>query len=176
MRILAAIALATTLVTLAAPAWANNHWPRPDDIVTPHATGLHLSRADGTAQTGLPFGSPFQSTMHTLVSIMGHDVSVGFPQECGEGPMVSVHIPGQIDLMFQEDHLAGWMLINDGTLRTTTGLGIGSPREALAAEGSVGFFESGIGTEFAAGDLFGLMSEDGSSVQAVWSGATCIFR
>lgn len=170
------VAALLTVLALAQPALADTYWPGPGDIVTPHATGLNLSSADGTSREGMPFGSPFHGTMHTLVSIFGHDVSVAFPQECGEGPLVSVHIPGQINLMYQEDRLAGWMLIDDSALRTTTGLGVGSPRAALAAEGAVDFYESGIGTEFGAGDLFGLISEDGASVQGIWSGATCIFR
>lgn len=173
MRAFAPFAL---IVALAQPAMADTYWPGPGDIVTPDATGLHLSSADGTARDGMPFGSSFHSTMHTLVAIYGHDVSVGFPQECGEGPMVSVSIPGQIDLMFQDDRLAGWMLIDDGALRTPTGLGVGSPRGALAIEGAVSFYETGIGTEFGAGDLFGLLSEGGEAVRAVWSGAACIFR
>lgn len=173
MRIILA-SLAAAMIS--APVLADTYWPSPDDIVTPSATGLHLSGADGTARVDLPFGSPFHSTMHTLVSIFGHDVSIGFPQECGEGPLVSVSIPGQIDLMFQDDRLAGWMLIDDSVLRTPTGLAVGSPSPALTREGAVSFYDSGIGTEFGAGDLFGLMSEDGDTVQAIWSGATCIFR
>ncbi|ABD56279.1 hypothetical protein [Jannaschia sp. CCS1] len=162
--------------TLTAPAQADTHWPGPGDIVTPHATGLHLSSADGTSREGMPFGSPFQAIMHTLVSIFGHEVSVGFPQDCGEGPMVSVDIPGQINLMFQDDRLAGWMLIDESALRTTMGLAVGSARADLAMEGAVNFFETGIGTEFSAGPLFGLLSDDSETVQGIWSGATCIFR
>ncbi|WP_341862270.1 hypothetical protein [Gymnodinialimonas sp. 57CJ19] len=171
---ISAFFLALTLIN--APAMADVYWPGPGDVVTPHATGLFLNSADGTPREGMPFGSSFHATMHTLVPIYGHDVSVGFPQECGEGPMVSVSIPGQINLMFQDDRLTGWMLIDDSTLRTATGLGVGSPQEALSAEGPVSFFETGIGTEFGAGDLFGLMAEDGRTVAGIWSGATCIFR
>lgn len=158
------VAALLTFLALACPVLADTYWPGPGDIVTPHASGLHLSSADGTARDGMPFGSSFHATMHTLVAILGHDVSVAFPQECGEGPLVSVHIPGQINLMFQADRLAGWMLIDDSSLRIGSGLGVGSPRAALAAEGAVDYFESGIGTEFGAGDLFGLIADDGESV------------
>lgn len=173
MRIILA-SLTWSLFSVAAVA--DTYWPGPGDVVTPYATGLHLSEADGTARDGMPFGTSFHTTMHTLVPIFGHDVTVGFPQECGEGPLVSVHFPDQINLMFQDDRLAGWMLIDDSSLTTVTGLTVGSPASALTQEGTVSFYDSGIGTEFGAGDLFGLMSEDGTSVQGVWSGATCIFR
>jgi hypothetical protein len=171
-----ALALSVLLCATASPATADQYWPGPDDIVAADASGLTLTSSDGTARAGMPFGSPFHSTMHTLVSVYGHEVTVGFPQECGEGPLVSVTIPGQISLMFNQDRLSGWMLINDATLRTTSGLGVGSPSAALAAEGSVEYFETGIGTEFSAGDLFGLMSEDRATLQAVWLGDSCIFR
>lgn len=173
MRILPALLAATIL---SSPALADTYWPGPGDIVTPHATGLHLNSADGTSRDGLPFGTPFHTTMHTLVAIFGHEVAVGFPQECGEGPLVSAAFQGQIGLMFQEDRLAGWILIDDDALSTATGLHVGSPRSALVAEGPISYFDSGIGTEFGAGDLFGLMSEAGDAVQGIWSGATCIFR
>lgn len=173
MRILSAL---TLIAAMASAASADTYWPSPTDVVTAHATGLHVTSADGTARDGLPFGQSFSATMHTLVQIFGHDVSIGFPQECGEGPMVSAGFPGQINLMFQDDRLAGWMLIDDSTVRTTTGLSVGSPRAALAGEGPVSLYESGIGTEFGAGDLFGLLSETGATVQGVWAGATCIFR
>lgn len=163
-------------IFLSLPAAADTYWPGPTDVVTPHATGLHLTSADGTSRDGMPFGSSFHSTMHTLVAIFGHDVSVAFPQDCGEGPLVSVTIPGQIGLMFQEDRLAGWNLTDGDALRTLTGLRVGSPGAALSLEGEVTYYESGIGTEFGAGALFGLMSEDGSTVQGIWSGAACIFR
>lgn len=173
MRLTIVLLTATAVVT---PTFADTYWPGPGDLVTPHATGLHLTSREGTSREGMPFGSSFHSTMHTLVAIFGHDVSVGFPQECGEGPLVSVDIPGQINLMFQEDRLAGWMLIDDSSLQTAAGLRVGSARAALVNEGTVNYFESGLGTEFSAGDLFGLLSEDGETVQGIWSGATCIFR
>lgn len=173
MRILSAL---TLIAAMASTASADTHWPTPTDVVTAHSGGLNVTSADGTSRDSLLFGGPFHTAMHTLVQIFGHDVGIGFPQECGEGPLVSVSFPGQINLMFQEDRLAGWMLIGDSTVRTTTGLSVGSPRAALAGEGPVSFYESGIGTEFGAGDLFGLLSETGADVQGVWSGATCIFR
>jgi hypothetical protein len=173
MRILTLTAL---FCALAAPAQSNGHWPGPGDRVVPHAGGLVHIGADGATRPGMPFGTGFQDTMHVLVAIYGPDVRIGFPQECGEGPMVSAHIPGQIDLMFRDDQLAGWMLIDDGRLQLDPALGVGSPLAALAARGPVTTFESGIGTEFALGDLFGLLSEDGATVQAIWTGATCIFR
>lgn len=173
MRLLALVAL---ICTLGLPAMAAGHWPGPGDVVTPRVGGLDHVGADGTARDGIPFGTGFQDTMHLLVAIYGYDVSVGFPQECGAGPLVSAHIPGQIDLLFQDDRFVGWMLIGDDAMQMADGLGVRSPLAALSTLGPVGYFESGIGTEFDAGEIFGLLTEDGSAVQAIWTGTTCIFR
>lgn len=178
MRALITLAVTAALATstLVSPAAANGHWPGPNDTITAHATGLFHTSPDGASRVGMPFGSPFHSTMHTLVAVFGPDVTVSFPQECGAGPLVIASFPNQIDLIFQDDRLAGWFLIDDATIQTWTGLQVGSARDALETAGLVSFFESGIGTEFSAGDLFGLMDEDGSGVAAIWSGTTCIFR
>jgi len=185
MRPLATLALIPSLapslalslaLTSAPPAHANGHWPGPGDVVAPVKGGLSHAGADGTARDPIAFGTGFQDTMHILVAIFGHDVTIGFPQECGAGPLVSARIPGQIDLMFQDDRLAGWMLIDDTALRMPDGIGVGSPLSALEATGPVETFETGLGTEFAAGDLYGLLTADGTAIEGIWTGTTCIFR
>ena len=60
-----------------------------------------------------------------------------------------------------------------------TGLGTGTSREALERGGLVmEVFASSLGTEFAAGDLYGLLSGDGpdATVTYLWAGTTCSFR
>lgn len=179
MRLFASLtllALSTLLALLALPAQAEGHWPGPGDVVSPAKGGLTHVGADGTARETIAFGTGFQDTMHILVAIFGHDVTIGFPQECGAGPLVSAQIPGQIDLMFQDDRLAGWMLIDDAALRMADGVGVGSPLSALEAIGPMETFDTGLGTEFVAGDLYGLLTEDGTAVEGIWTGVTCIFR
>lgn len=172
MRLLPAFAA----LAFALPAQANSHWPTPNDILTATPDGLLHETEDGVPRDPIPFGTGFQDVMHVVVAIHGHEVSVGFPAECGAGPMVSADIPGAITLMFQDDQFVGWMLIGDDLLLTRDGLWVGAPRSNLPAAGEVSTFESGIGTEFQAGNYFGLFSEGGDHIQAVWSGTNCIFR
>lgn len=177
MRPFAALALLLSFaLTGTQPAMANAHWPGPGDRVVPAKGGLAHIGADGTPRDPIAFGTGFQDTMHILVAIFGHDVTIGFPQECGAGPLVSARIPGQIDLMFQDDRLAGWMLIDDTALRMADGIGVGSSRSDLDATGPVETFETGLGTEFVAGDLYGLLTGDGTAIEGIWTGTTCIFR
>lgn len=166
-------ALATAL-----PAQANGHWPQPTDTIIPTTEGLLRLNAAGVPQAPIGFGAGFQDVMHILIPVFVWDAQydIAFPTECGAGPMVSAHFPGRIQLMFQNDVLAGWMLINDAGLVTDTGLGVGAPASALSAAGPVSTFESGLGTEFQAGDTFGLLSDDGTRLQGIWAGTTCIFR
>ncbi len=170
MRLFVAAALfaVTTL-----PAAAQSYYPSPDDEVSAESSGLTIASASDGASHPLPFGTGFQDTMHMLVLIFGPEVSVAFPQECGAGPLVSATIPGQINLIFQDDRFAGWMLSNDAGLSTSTGLGVGSPTDAV---GPVAFVDYGMGQEFDAGGIFGLLTEEGRAVEAIWAGTSCIFR
>ncbi len=171
--------LPLTLALIAAtalPVHANGHWPQFGDIITPTASGLLHSTEEGVPRDPLPFGSGFQEVMHIMVNVYGHDFEISFPQECGAGPLAIAAIDGQINLTFSNDQLAGWMLIGDDLLTTETGLRVGAPADILPASGEVDFFESGLGTEFSAGDYFGLLTEGLNRVQAVWVGTNCIFR
>ncbi|MEJ6389588.1 hypothetical protein [Gymnodinialimonas ulvae] len=167
------LALATAL-----PAQANSHWPQPTDTIIPTTEGLLRLNAEGVPHDPMLFGTGFEAVMHTLIPVFGWDApyEISFPSECGAGPMVSVHFPGRIQLMFQDDVLAGWMLIRDAGLVTDTGFAVGSPISALSAEGPVSTFETGLGTEFQAGETYGLLTEDGTRVEGLWTGTTCIFR
>ncbi|MBF9043946.1 hypothetical protein HKCCE4037_11450 [Rhodobacterales bacterium HKCCE4037] len=168
--------LSAVILGLAFPAGADTHWPSETDVVTPTAAGLSVTREDGTALAEIPFGTGFQDTMHRLIGIYGHEVDIFFPQECGAGPMVSARIPEAITLLFQDDRFGGWFLGRRDLLTTDTGLWHGAPVENLTTAGGASFFESGLGTEFESAGLFGLLSEDGERIEAVWTGLNCIFR
>lgn len=161
---------------LALPAAADTYWPSESDVVTPTARGLSVASEDGTARADIPFGTGFQDTMHSLVPILGWEVEVGFPQECGAGPMVSADFPNDITLMFQDDRLAGWFLGRGDLLVTETGLWHGAPVGNLTTPGGAAFFDSGLGTEFSAAELYGVLSEDAATIEAIWTGTNCIFR
>ncbi len=164
------------IVALSGPVAADTYWPSETDIVTPSARGLSVASEDGITRADIPFGTGFQDTIHSLIGIFGWEVDVTFPQECGAGPMVSADWPNDITLMFENDRFAGWFMGPGDLLITETGLWHGAPVSNLTTPGGVEFFESGLGTEFGARDLYGLLSEDGARVEAIWTGLNCIFR
>jgi hypothetical protein len=170
MRLTAALFLA--LLTL--PAAAETYRAQPGDGIAATEAGLVLSAADGSGSLELPFGTPFHVAMPPLAVIAGHDLHVAFPEECPAGPVVSVTLPGRLDLVFQEDRLAGWFLGPDDAVATGAGLAIGTPRAAMPAV--EWYDDSTLGEEFTLGAIAGLMSEDGAAVSHLWSGIACIFR
>ncbi|MGI3184446.1 hypothetical protein [Nioella aestuarii] len=168
--------LPVLLILLAAPALADSYSPTPGDIVTIGQGGLGLSAADATATATLPFGAPFHESLRTLATIMGHDFSVYLPEECPAGPVVVVSFPNQIDLIYQQDQLAGFMLRRGSTLTTQAGVGLGTPLAALGSFATLDVMESTLGWEFQAGQIHGLLSEREGIVEHLWSGTVCIFR
>ena len=168
------IAIASVLA--AAPLLAEVYSPAPADRITADGTGLHLTDVDGAAGRDLPFGTPFHIVIHTLVGIVGHEVHVAFPVECPEGPLVTVSLPGRIDLNFREDRFDGWFIGPGDSVVTPGGLGVGSLPGALETGGLVWRPESTLGTEFERDGIGGLVSDDGKTVTHLWAGTACLFR
>jgi len=164
------------LALLAAPALADSYSPAPGDLVTIGQGGLGLSSADATATAALPFGTGFHDSLRTLTTIMGHDFSVYLPEECPAGPVVVASFPNQIDLIYQQDQLAGWMLRPGSTMATQSGIGLGTPLAGLGSFATLEVMESTLGWEFQAGQISGLLSEREGIVEHLWSGTVCVFR
>lgn len=100
--------------------------------------------------------------------------------ECGEGPLRSLAFAG-ITVYFAEDKLAGWRVRPGALLAFTTadGVGLGSTRAELEESfGDVDVSDTSLGTEWSAGGFSGLLDgkQDTSTVEAMWSGMTCIAR
>lgn len=166
--------LAATL--LAIPAQADSYRPAPSDRVMISQGGLALASPDATARAALPLGSPFHDSLRQLVTVMGPDFTVYLPEECPAGPVVVVSFPDRIDLIYQQDQLAGWMLRPGSDLTTAGGIGLGAPLAALGGLTALDIFESTLGWEFQAGSLSGLLSDREGIVEHLWSGTVCIFR
>jgi len=165
-----------TATLLATPALADSYRPAPGDRVQISQGGLALSRPDASAMAPLPFGSPFHESLRMLATVLGPDFSVNLPEECPAGPVVVVSFPDQIDLIYQNDHLVGWMLRRGSELTTAGGISLGAPLAALGGFATLEVFESSIGWEFQAGSISGLLSDREGMVEHLWSGTVCIFR
>lgn len=100
-------------------------------------------------------------------------------EECGYGEMEFAEFESGVTLAFDGDAFIGWMTEPDAKARFANGVGAGSPvAELETIGGPVEAFESGIGHEFAAGEVFGVAAGPGTNarIEMLWSGVSCIFR
>ncbi|MGP1357593.1 hypothetical protein [Roseicyclus sp.] len=168
--------LVALAVSFLLPTAAIAQAPSADDPIRADATGLVILAEDGKGARPLPFGTPFHETMFALIGLVGHDVHVAFPEECPAGPLVSVSLPGRIDVIFEQDRLAGWFVMDGDTVSTGDGIGVGTPRAALEDGRTTWLGDTGLGSEFERAGVYGILTEDGARVDFLWSGLACIFR
>jgi len=141
--------------------------------------GLRLfDRASGSARA-IPFGTGRDAVLAAL-AFRGDPASSNRLEECGAGPLDQSSWADGLTLYFQDGKLAGWAIGEDGkgTITTAAGIGIGSSRAELEAAYEAQVFESSLGTEFAAGELFGVLDGAGpkAKITNLWAGASCVMR
>ena len=134
---------------------------------------------NGTARP-LAFGMPEAEVLASLERVRG-PAGKGVDQDCGAGPVQYANWPDGLSLVFQNGQFAGWGLDRraSGALGTANGVGPGMTRSALAGSfGSVSFQNTSLGTEFAAGDMFGLLDGGGpdAEITDMWAGVSCVAR
>lgn len=172
----------------AAAALPANATAQPADAAAPanqaapalaiESGGLRLfDRSTGSARP-LPFGTP-QSAVIAALAHLGRPETNRL-EECGAGPLDAASWPGGPTLYFQDSKFAGWAL-RDGdnaAITTASGIGIGSTRAELDAAYQAEVFDSSLGTEFSAGELFGILDGTGQSAKItnLWAGASCNMR
>lgn len=149
------------------------------------AEGLRLFDPASGSATPIAFGTPRARVMTALAS-RGAAVT-GTNGECGAGPLAYARWPDGLTLWFQQDALAGWALnapasnappATTAGISTASGLTIGSTRAELDSAYAATVEQSTLGTEFTAGELYGLLDGEGSGakVTALWAGVSCNFR
>ncbi len=182
---------ATPAASNSAPAAETAQTPRsPADgpaAATPalavEGEGLRLfDRQSGSARP-LAFGLP-RDTVISALAFRG-EPGIGTNGECGAGPLDTASWPDGLTLYFQGGKFVGWAADrrgNDGTdvpaIITAANVGPGSTRAELESAYSAKVFESTLGTEFSAGDLFGVLdgTRPTSRITAMWAGASCNMR
>ncbi|HEY6817652.1 MAG TPA: hypothetical protein VI168_19115 [Croceibacterium sp.] len=140
--------------------------------------GLRLfDPASGSARP-LPFGTPWQRAVMAL-GFLGEPLT-GRNEECEAGPLDFARWDGWLTLYGQDGAFVGWFADTGATGRiaTAAGVGPGSTRADLEAAYAVKVLESSLGTEFVAGDLYGLLDSPhpDSPITALWAGTSCNFR
>lgn len=115
----------------------------------------------------------------TAIKAWGKPAEEGRMEECGAGPLDFARFGNDVTLHFQDGTFVGWSAGSDSTATLPQGAGVGSSlTEIEAAAGTLETFESSLGREFAAGEVFGIASGPGTDarVELFWSGVSCIFR
>ena len=142
--------------------------------------GLQLVEASSGKTYPIPFGTPEKDAVDRVQKARGDVVDEGQNDECGAGMVGYANFNGNVSMLFQDGKFAGWSINEGGDTKVTTmaGVGLGSTRQALDKAYTVTVEESSIGTEFAAGDLSGLLSGKGpdARITDLWAGVTCIAR
>jgi hypothetical protein len=142
--------------------------------------GLRLVGDQTGSTTALEFGTDMAVVEGVVTNVLGDPLESGMNEECGAGPQMITQWPGGLVLHAADGEFIGWSArpYTDANLTTISGVGIGSTRGELESAYTVEVFESSLGTEFSAGDLYGILTADtpDALVENLWAGTTCIFR
>lgn len=140
--------------------------------------GLRLFDPATGASRPLPFGTPWDQVLAAL-AFRGEPMT-GRNEECGAGPLEYARWEDSLTLYGQDGAFVGWFADRgaEGRISTAAGVGPGTTRQDLQAAYAAEVFESTLGTEFAAGGLFGVLDSPhlDSPVTAMWAGTSCNFR
>lgn len=142
------------------------------------AEGLRLfDRTSGSARP-IPFGTSWQQ-VRTALAFRGPP-GTGTNGECGAGPLDYASWPDGLTLYAQGGKFVGWAVDGRGAgaIGTAASIGPGSTRAQLEDAYAASFSQTTLGTEFAAGGIFGLLdgAGAGAKITNMWAGVSCNFR
>ena len=165
--------------TTSAPAIADEEAiAKESPALAVEAEGLRLFNKQSGSARAIAFGTP-RGDVLSMLAFLGKP-ETGTNGECGAGALDYANWPDGLGLFFQKGKFAGWNL-NDrskGEITTASGIGIGSSRTDLESAYAADISETTLGTEFAAGELFGLLDGKGKAAKItnMWGGVSCNFR
>ena len=140
------------------------------------AEGLRLFNKQSGAARPIAFGTPRDDVLRMLAFLRKPET--GQNGECGAGPLDFANWANGLGLFFQQDKFVGWNLNPRGDVTTASGVGPGSSRADLEGAYAAKISQTSLGTEFAAGALFGLLDGKGpaAKITYMWGGVSCNFR
>ena len=142
------------------------------------AEGLRLFNPETGAARPIAFGTPRAQVLADLA--FRGPPGTGTNGECGAGPLQYANWPDGLGLFFQGDKFAGWNTDERGksAIATASGIGPGSTRAELEGVYKVEVSEMTLGTEFAAGGLYGILDSRAKTgkITNMWAGVSCNFR
>lgn len=185
-----AAALPALVLTLAA-CGPETPAPAPADAPAPAALGEALLEADGfmPANPGgrgtgrkVAFGEGEAEVIAFMTRLRGGQAPTRSSNaECPSGPLTFADWGDGFQLAFADGRFAGWMATDAAPagFATVSGVHVGSTlAEARTALPGLTVQQTTLGTEFAAGELFGFLSGAGDQarVTGLWAGVSCFFR
>ena len=130
--------------------------------IAPTVSGLRIDF--GRAQTGV---------VETVSRLLGDQpAAITTNPECGAGPVTSAVWEDGLTLNFMSGSFVGWTS-EDRSLPVAGGFRAGQPRIEMPP---VSFQVTSLGSEFARGDVFGILDETETTVDIMFAGVTCFFR
>lgn len=176
--------LALSLVLAACSAAPDLVPPNPAATIALAPDGLRIVNTTTGSTRLVPFGTAEADALVAIGPLVAGVATRSENTECGAGPTQFAAYPDGLQLAFQDGAFAGWWLDTpEGAaapvLSTMDGLGIGITRDGFDDLGTlVTVEETTVGTEFAAGEIYGLLSgpEPAARVTDLWAGVSCIFR
>ena len=138
--------------------------------------GLTIS---GPTPKRLAFGGAQASVLADVGAALGEPNEQGIQEECPAGPLYHALYASGLQVVFQDDKFVGWSAREGSSFRTEQGIGAGSTvSELKKAYPAATVEESSLGHEFAAGDLYGVVTgpSDTAAVEMMFAGTNCIFR
>ena len=140
--------------------------------------GLEIPSSGG-APTRLAFGAPQVRVLADAGAMLGQPVEQGTQEECPAGELYYAQYGAGLHLVFQDSAFAGWSAGDGSPLRTAAGVGPGSTLgELRRAYPAATVEETSLGMEFAAGEMWGIVSDSSEAgrVELLFAGTNCVFR
>ncbi len=149
-----------------------------DPKLAVEAEGLRLFNPQTGSARPIAFGTSREIVLDAL-KFRGAP-GTGTNGECGAGPLQYANWPDGLGLFFQKGKFVGWTLDQrtDGAITTASSIGPGSTRTELEAAYTAKISQTTLGTEFSAGEIFGLIDGNAktSKITNMWGGVSCNFR
>lgn len=144
------------------------------------AEGLQLVVKDTGSARLLPFDAERKQVVTAVTNVRGEPIEQGRNSEC---QLEYTSWSDGLTLYSSKDHFVGWN-VNSRRPKaakpytTMASIGIGSTRAELDGAYSTLVKQTSLGTEFSAGNLYGILEGTGedAKVTNLWAGRTCIFR
>lgn len=133
----------------------------------------------GAAPKRLSFGGAQAGVLADVNAALGQPKEQGNQEECPAGPLYQASYESGLQVVFQDGEFVGWFTREGSRFRTAQAIGPGSTLgELKKAYPATTVEESSLGHEFAAGELYGVVTgpSDAAAVQVMFAGTNCIFR